>query len=201
MLNRLYPSQLAAYALLFFWLSAVTLPSLAQNVEVPIGAVIDWWRPSAAYPIPNGFVVADGSVLSDAKSPLNGMTLPDLRGRFVKGAQAVANIGQTGGAAQHAHQYYTIPHAHKWGLTRFNPNDGKTQWITWTQPMSPTTTLITVWSNGIGDAGAGLFPMAPSHPRNSDYYTDKDVGSKPAMTDQASSEPPYMGLLKIMRVR
>jgi hypothetical protein len=43
-------------------------------------------------------------VVADSASPLNGTTLPDLTGRFIRGVTNLDDIGQTGGAASHGHQ-------------------------------------------------------------------------------------------------
>ena len=70
---------------------------------VPVGAVIDWWRPNAGFPVPTGFQICDGSMVVDAESPLNGETLPDLRIQFVRGANVIGDIGITGGVNTHGH--------------------------------------------------------------------------------------------------
>ena len=77
--------------------------SKAADNGVPVGAVIDWWRPNATFPVPDGFQICDGSMVVDPESPLNGLTLPDLRNRFVRGANVIGDIGLTGGTDSHAH--------------------------------------------------------------------------------------------------
>jgi len=72
--------------------------------SLPVGAVIDWWRPSdSTEPVPDGFAVCDGSVVSDTASPFNGKAVPDLTDTFVRGVTDVNNIGDTGGALTHSH--------------------------------------------------------------------------------------------------
>lgn len=78
---------------------------------VPIGAVIDWWRPDSSFPMPPGYQIADGSTVTDADSPLNGKTLPDLTDRFVVGVTDVSDIGVTGGSSNHSHDV-NIDHDH-----------------------------------------------------------------------------------------
>lgn len=73
------------------------------SAGVPIGTVIDWWRPNANFPIPDGYAIADGTVVVDQASPFVGQALPDLRGRFARGATNLANIGEAGGADMHGH--------------------------------------------------------------------------------------------------
>lgn len=77
--------------------------SKAADNGVPVGAVIDWWRPNAGFPVPDGFQICDGSMVVDPESPLNGETLPDLRNVFVRGANVIGDIGVTGGTDSHAH--------------------------------------------------------------------------------------------------
>lgn len=181
-------------------LVALPLPSIAQNVELPIGAVIDWWRPNATFPIPDGFAIADGSAVSDARSPINGATLPDFRGRFVKGAQDVGSIGATGGANQHSHRFDS-GHVHEWARTVHNTTDGKRSWVTWLTAFTEYPEYISIWSNGIGSGGANYFPIAPYFPGNKYYYTSRPHVPQPEYTYSASSEPAFVGLLKLVKVR
>lgn len=78
---------------------------------VPIGAVIDWWRPDSSWPIPNGFQICDGSTVNDPDSPLFGKTLPNLTNRFILGVTNVSNIGMLGGKSDHDHSV-NIDHDH-----------------------------------------------------------------------------------------
>jgi len=69
---------------------------------VPIGAVLDWFCVDPCK-IPSGYALADGSTVDDRESPLYGVTLPDLRQQFVRGAQTTGDVGNTGGAESHTH--------------------------------------------------------------------------------------------------
>ena len=69
---------------------------------VPIGTVLDWWC-SADCTIPDGFVIADGQLISDASSPFNGENIPDLTDTFIRGVANVGNVGTTGGTSSHSH--------------------------------------------------------------------------------------------------
>ena len=71
---------------------------------LPVGFVVPWHRPSLAVPIPTGFEVCDGSVVAEADhdfGAIGDVTLPDLRNRFVVGANPSTTIGQAGVAATH----------------------------------------------------------------------------------------------------
>lgn len=72
---------------------------------VPIGAIIPWAKSFTNVPaLPDGWLECDGSVISDATSPINGETLPDLNGnnRFMRGN---STSGGTGGSATMAHTH------------------------------------------------------------------------------------------------
>lgn len=56
---------------------------------VPIGAILPWAKSITGVPaLPSNFVECSGQVLSDADSPINGQTIPNLNGdaRFLYGA-------------------------------------------------------------------------------------------------------------------
>jgi len=73
----------------------------------PIGSVIAWCKTLTGVPaLADRFVECNGQVLSDAESPLDGETIPNLNGsgggtkRFLRGHTA---SGGTGGADTHTH--------------------------------------------------------------------------------------------------
>lgn len=63
---------------------------------IPIGQVIEWWRPAATVPIPSGFEIADGRTIAanahdfGTGSPI---ALPDLRNMFIIGADSLKSDG------------------------------------------------------------------------------------------------------------
>jgi hypothetical protein len=74
---------------------------------VPIGCVLAYLKTLPSVPaLPGSWVECNGQVLSDAESPLNGQTIPNLNGAsagrqyFLRGATA---SGGTGGSDQHSH--------------------------------------------------------------------------------------------------
>lgn len=71
--------------------------------EVPLGTVLDWYRFDASVPVPEGFAVCDGSLVSNVESPFVGRATPNLLDRFVRGVTSVAQIGTTGGTDSHIH--------------------------------------------------------------------------------------------------
>lgn len=99
---------------------------------VPIGAVLDWWRPDSSVAVPDGFVVCSGGTVTSANHDFGtgeSITTPDLRNKFILGASlttannnngdAASNsptIGGTGGSntardLTHTHTTYAHNHA------------------------------------------------------------------------------------------
>ena len=76
---------------------------IGAMATVPIGTVLDWFCESPCNTIPAGYALADGSTVDDPGSPLNGVTLPDLRQKFVRGAETTGDVGNTGGVTSHEH--------------------------------------------------------------------------------------------------
>jgi hypothetical protein len=68
------------------------------SIGVPIGTILPWAKSFTGVPaLPAGFLECDGSAISDASSPMDGETLPDLNGNnsFVRGN---STSGGTGGS-------------------------------------------------------------------------------------------------------
>jgi len=83
-----------------------TVQTLAGGVAgtaalMPIGAVIAWFRADESIDIPDGFNVCDGTVLTAGNHDFavgGSVTMPDLRNRFILGADASKSIGTAGAA-------------------------------------------------------------------------------------------------------
>jgi hypothetical protein len=61
--------------------------------DVPLGTIITWWRPTSDVSIPDGWVPCDGRELSadqHSYSFAGTITVPDLRNKFVIGADAAS---------------------------------------------------------------------------------------------------------------
>lgn len=74
------------------------------DCEIPIGGIIAWDKNmTGAETLPPFFVECNGQVLSDADSPFDGLTLPDLNtsNRFLRGNTATGGTG--GSNANHTH--------------------------------------------------------------------------------------------------
>lgn len=76
--------------------------------EVPIGGLVPYFGDPAD--LPSHWIICDGSTVADPDSPLDGQTIPDLRQRFVRGADADNgySVGATGGRddiPSHSHYF------------------------------------------------------------------------------------------------
>jgi hypothetical protein len=58
--------------------------------QIPIGGVVDWWRPSLTVAVPIGFEIADGRSITQHEFPnvTGSVALPDLRNAFILGADS-----------------------------------------------------------------------------------------------------------------
>lgn len=90
--------------------SQLDLPTLGDDILrqlVPIGTVLDWWRPSGSNAsVPSGFVICDGSQYASNQHDFPGggtINVPDLRNKFILGASISATgNGTTGNTATNA---------------------------------------------------------------------------------------------------
>jgi len=159
----------------------VTATSFSGFGTVPIGAILDWWRPNSSFSVPAGFKICDGSVISDAASPYNGTTSPNLLDKFVRGVTNVANIGTAGGSTSTS----SDSHRHIWSY--YNGSD----WVSY--DSSGGVINMTNYGDGLDMAGSGYYPMY-SMTSATFFYTTSDSHSH-------TLTPPFVGLLKIMRIK
>jgi hypothetical protein len=98
---------------------------IEQDFSVPIGTVLSWVKTLTGVPsLPANFVECNGQVLSDAESPLNGQTIPDLNGdnRFLRGN---STSGGTGGSENVTLTTTELPaHTHTIGRSSSAVGDG-----------------------------------------------------------------------------
>jgi hypothetical protein len=147
----------------------VQTSAVPPTAAVPIGTVIDWWRPNPTFTVPDGYKICDGTAVADPQSPLYGYTVPNFTGQFVLGVTDPALIGSIGGTNSHSHGGYTS-------------TDG-----------SHTHSIPTVGDN----VGAGSMYVIV------DYGSTSSSGSHHhyVYTDTQLNYPPYVGLLKLMRIK
>ena len=204
--------------------------------QVPIGSVIDWWRPNANFPIPEGYQIADGAVVSDTQSPLYGTTLPNLVGRFIRGAANAGEIGLGDGNPTHAHSYDLPAHQHLFDINHDHLSaavfsgavgDHKHLWAYQTSGMwvdGTNTRINGTGGDDIDGAGAGFLPLGRHYSEGDFYAYTSDAGShshtvaidlppynvtkNTSWVDQDSTPttaaavlPPYVNLLKLVRIK
>lgn len=84
------------------------LATVAVDVKrqfVPIGAVLDWWRPDSSVAVPDGFVVCSGGTISSANHDFGtgqAINVPDLSNKFVLGAKTASGTNTAGNASSNA---------------------------------------------------------------------------------------------------
>ncbi|MCA8962483.1 MAG: hypothetical protein KDC38_18285, partial [Planctomycetes bacterium] len=151
-------------------------PLSATSTAVPIGTVVDWLAPDGITSIPDGFVVCNGAVVADPQSPFDGFAVPDLVGRFVRGAATIDDIGNLAGAETHSHELThshdefldVSPACHQHEVAHFEP--GPLRWV------SGNGAVIIDYTNGVENTGSGHFPLS-AFPTLTDpaYATDAHV--------------------------
>jgi hypothetical protein len=82
---------------------------LQNLIPPPLGEVTGWWRYATGLSVPFGWQVCDGSPVTDPLSPMFGLSVPDMRDKFLKGTTVMPQDGIASGGADsqaipnHAH--------------------------------------------------------------------------------------------------
>lgn len=173
----------------------------------PVGSILNWWCPANGDPIlcqdyyakevPAGFEICRGQIVADPDSPLYGKKLPDFApGLFVLGTNAFSEIGQTGGADLHTHEYTPPEHRHDFShyhTTNFDVKPSGNE-----KELFPQTTKNDyVGANHTHSAKGtttGYQPVGERQTGLSDYLGKTTVGD-------ASQVPPFITVLKIIRIK
>lgn len=155
-----------------------------NTAEVPIGAIIDWWRPAGSnLPLPEGFKIADGTIISDQESPIYGSFVPDLVNTFVMGVTNINAIGQSGGSTTHTHSVDLPEHTHSVNLAHKHANQTFTTtsngshshiWASTAADriwVSGDGTAMMDWGDGMDSDGAGQYPLANKEDQYGSFYT------------------------------
>lgn len=159
--------------------SIQTSASTGVSGGVPLGTVIDWW----AFPgesIPDGFALCDGNTITDAASPFNGQSTPDLVSKFIYGTATLSDINDNAGGSE------TVNLSHSHGLGSH------------THSFSATTEGSTS-DTSVADGGKDA--AAPGHAHNYSGTTGPAGGNTSAALSTVSILPPHARLLKIIRIR
>ena len=70
--------------------------ALTSPGDVPVGTITIFY--GGANNLPAHWRICNGDLVTDAASPFNGTAVPDLRGRFVRGAEATERLGVKAGS-------------------------------------------------------------------------------------------------------
>lgn len=204
-------------------IGAVPLAITAGGV-VPVGGIVDWYRPSTSTPIPSGWVVCDGATVNDPESPFNLQPVPNLVGRFVRGmtpallsatgygAGAIQPLPDQGGSdtlnLSHSHSVFSHTHGiSSDGLHRHNTPgwSGNTTFISFADP-SRTSPAPAFFGGTFGDHGHSV--SIPSQPTDDAGGHSHGGATQPgggggttASLGVVSTVPQYVGLLKIIRIK
>jgi len=165
--------------------------------KVPVGAVLDWFCVDPCT-IPPGYALADGSIVDDPSSPLDGVTLPDLREKFVRVAATTDDVGNTGGSPG-GHTHSVDP-----------PNTETTSDSHSHDIAGAISTAIGIDSDS--PLGCGGFPgcnfVASSVHRHdvvnqsvNDVSHSHTVDVLPFDSAPGGGLPPFVDLLKIIRIK
>lgn len=148
---------------------------LVNDSNPPIGAIIDWWQPQKIdfLPLPFGYEVCDGTNITTPGSLLYGQIKPDLRHLFIMGIGNVTEIGKEGGASL-THTSNSGSHTHAVG----NGQD----------EGGNICGSCSHCSKSLVGCGHNTFDPPASTHKSGDH------------THTVNTIPPYMGLLKLLRV-
>ena len=79
--------------------------------HVPVGGIAMYFGDEVD--LPENWMIANGQRVTDRASPLFGVTLPNLRKRFVRGAKSDLDVGKTGGQdSKEEHRHEIIVESH-----------------------------------------------------------------------------------------
>lgn len=194
---------------------SITAAKLAEGAVppgVPVGTVISWWRKDATTPLPSDeWKIADGTVVTDAASPLDGSAVPDLRNRFVMGV-GESQIGTTGGAntlnLSHQHQvdnhvHYVPDHAHGDGELHANVS------------VEDDRAYVKRYGPGFNASNANYTNGSHANSHQTDasadvngitaYWGGNSGGSAPMssfnLSASTDNRPAYYGLIYLIRIK
>ncbi len=123
----------------------VSVPfAITSGNGIPVGTIIDWYRPSSVTAVPDSYQICDGSLVTDPMSPFYNKNTPNLIDKFTYGV-STSRIGETGGSnsVNLSHSHTVNAHNHS---------------MSHTHAMSIKSTLKDKYSNSgnqVGGLGRG----------------------------------------------
>jgi hypothetical protein len=202
-------------------LSAASINGVSDQNLVPVGTVVDWFRPNSSMLTPTGWTVCDGSLVTDASAPLfNGKHVPDLRNRFVLGidpgnmtvmasygadqgappqggqASVSASLAHSHGIGAHTHTIQSHTHTFTTSIDGDHFHDHQNDpfqsgFIQGAVTGGQRTTTNGAHSHHGTTDGSGTLTTDPTA-----LQTDTQLSNVTIPT-----MPPYVGLLKIIRIK
>jgi hypothetical protein len=164
---------------------------LNEYSSLPLGTVLDWWRPNTGFTLPIEYHYCDGSPIIESTSPYIGWNSPNLLEKFVLSANTISQIGDVGGtdSVDLEHGHVSSTHSH---------NFSHSHWFTigWSTVNS-----------GVSDTQFPGGDLVARHP-----HTHGDINIVQNATTENSAPdinltsiisnniPPYLGILKILKV-
>ncbi len=163
------------------------VPDTLQVVMVPVGSIVAWLKTLAGVPqtLPVGWVLCDGSAISDADSPMDGQNTPDLNGgEFLRGS---STTGGTGGAStvNLAHTHTGPNHTHpeqSHSHTLSNVEQGNTAGSDWK--------MVVIVNGSVSGYRTGLVTSLAG---------TGNTGTK--LSSTTDNKPPYYNVVWIMRIK
>ena len=154
--------------------------SVPLGDSLPIGAIVAFFGTDSQ--IPDGWMVCDGRnvpadspITADANPEMGGLQLPDLRGRFIRGAERSISVAYLSYGGR---DMISAAHAHLWG--RY-VNKG---WILYDDHGG--SHQVIQWGTGFGNEGSGHYSLARTTAASADYHTTQALGgydNRPAYTE------------------
>jgi hypothetical protein len=172
-----------------FWTTTVEAPD-----RVPVGSVIDWWPPPGSNGVPPAnYAVCDGSEIQDPDSPFYKKKVPDLRQQFVRGAASPSGVGKPGGSADFKTTVRVGLPVTTGAIRAAAP------------PSSAKHSEGVVVKRELQEAGSWRFSMSSEMGKKGIYEYDgqhvHDLGGDATGPLQVPTLPPYVDLLKIIRIK
>jgi len=196
----------------------VTISGPAAAAAVPVGTVVSWWRPTTSTAIPTDWEVCDGGLVSDAGSPFDGQTRPNLQDKFIRGLNNASlptyggpaappsggadshshsgSVGSTGSAGGHSHNVNNHSHTISSDGGHFhhstNSFDGNDPDIAGSVGTGHLTTTDGAHAHG-GSTGStgGSTDSQGSHSHTSGALS----------VNSSSNVPAYVGMLMIIKIK
>lgn len=146
------------------WYKLAIIQNGTGSNDQPLNLICAWTGTISN--IPTGWIICDGN-----------NSTPNLLGKFIKGADATSEIGNTGGGATHTHTGNT--HTHTWSSTSHTHTVSLTAEINY---------------NAIGSSGSGNTVGLNSHTHTGSTTSNAgtwSVGNASPTLDSVNHEPPY----------